>query len=76
MYVAAALANSATINPDSQNYFITLYIAGWVIILFSSASELKKDMLWRCDETPMETFHLGIATIQRNITSCLNRHCD
>ena len=32
MYVAVARANLATINPDSQNYFITLYIAGWVII--------------------------------------------
>ena len=31
MYVAAAHANYATINPDSQNSFITLYIACWVI---------------------------------------------
>ena len=22
---------TCTVNPDSQNYFITLYIAGWVI---------------------------------------------
>ena len=31
MYMAAARANSATITPDRQKYFITLYIAGWVI---------------------------------------------
>ena len=24
-------------NPDNQNYFITLYIAGWVIIIISHA---------------------------------------
>ena len=31
MHVAAVRANEATIYPDSQNYFITLYIAVWVI---------------------------------------------
>ena len=30
MHVTASRANYATVNPDSQNYSITLYITGWV----------------------------------------------
>ena len=39
-----------TINPDSKNYFITLYIAGWVIMYsyFMPVWETVKTAAPRC----------------------------